>query len=112
MAGYLTRVKVVLPVNPLTCPLKKPEVPKDYAEIRSLVRLYKKTSPSPTRQSDPGAARFDWRKYAAESRRPSIKFSTSTALYTPAKPSYENIFRSDSAQHRSVIESNSGRFIY
>ena len=51
-------------------------------EIRPLTRLYIQPSEPPPKKS--------YRKYAAPGRveRPSIKFSTCTALYTPAKPGY------------------------
>jgi len=91
---YLERVKI-LTVNLNMCQKEKKIQNKDYAEIRPLVRLYKRSTPSPTRQNKPEPL-FDWRKFVqTESRKPSIKFSTSTVLYTPPKPSYDNIFRSD-----------------
>ena len=51
-------------------------------EIRPLTRLYIQPSEPPPQKS--------YRKYVAPEKveRPSIKFSTCTALYTPAKPGY------------------------
>ena len=92
-----------------SCPQETRPARCDHAEIRSLVRLYRKSSPasSPVRQAKPVEVRkvqfvptpappqpeavsstSKLRRFShAEMRRPSIKFSTSTALYTPAKPS-------------------------
>ena len=105
-----------LRLNLQSCPPESREPRSDHAEIRSLVRLYRKASPasSPVRQARPHlevrkvqfvppqpqpqpqpppqpetvSSTSKLRRFShAEMRRPSIKFSTSTALYTPAKPS-------------------------
>ena len=99
----------VLRVTCQDCPREPVKQPRtDHAEIRSLVRLYKKSSPSPQREIKPKETRrvhfvrpepqpvleipsstSKLRRFShAEMRRPSIKFATSTALYTPAKPTY------------------------
>ena len=100
-----------------SCPQKTREARCDHAEIRSLVRLYKKSSPasSPVRQVKPLEPRkvqfvpsppqpevvsstSKLRRFShAEMRRPSIKFATSTALYTPAKPSLAVSWKHDRA---------------
>ena len=100
----------VLKLTTHDCPREVRQPRTDHAEIRSLVRLYKKSSPSPPREIptvQPRKVQFvrqeptsppslevvtptsNLRRFShAEMRRPSIKFSTSTALYTPAKPTY------------------------
>ena len=94
--NYLQKPNLLPKLNCIFCPKPKHESAKVYAEIRPLVRLYRKNSPSPSRQSKPETEPFNWRKYVQiESKKPSIKFSTSTALYSPAKPTYDNIFHSD-----------------
>ena len=100
-----------LRLNLQSCPPETRQPRSDHAEIRSLVRLYRKASPasSPVRQARPHpevrkvqfvppqpqpppepetvSSTSKLRRFShAEMRRPSIKFSTSTALYTPAKP--------------------------
>ena len=107
--NYLCRDVKISQINSHFCQHKKKDVPKEYAEIRPLVRLYKRASPSPTRENKPEPVIFNWRKFVqTESRKPSIKFSTSTALYTPPKPSYDNIFSSNSYQS-NIKENYSGR---
>lgn len=106
--NYLQKPKLLPKLNCIFCPKSQKESTKVYAEIRPLVRLYRKSSPSPTRQSKPEVEPFNWRKYVQnESKRPNIKFSTSTALYSPPKPSYDNIFRSDAFQS-NIKENYSG----
>ena len=107
--NYLQKPKLLPKLNCIFCPKSQKESTKVYAEIRPLVRLYRKSSPSPTRQSKPEVEPFNWRKYVQnESKRPNIKFSTSTALYSPPKPSYDNIFRSDAFQS-NIKENYSGK---
>ena len=78
-------VKKIIRVNTMVCPEKqqKNENISISIDTQQIVRRYSKQSSS----SPPMHRRY---KKESESRRPSIKFSTSTALYTPAKPSYEN----------------------
>ena len=86
-----------------------------HMEIRPLVRLFRKTSPSPATPQNkttsqevrppyvprtkaeipeeiepPSKASYSRKLSYTEIPKSTIKFSTSTALYTPAKPSYEN----------------------
>jgi len=85
-----------------------------YSEIRPLVRLFRKTSPDPPQQhfSEPEPSKHKEkpeldspadiskyrRKYShTETPKSSIKFSTSTALYTPPKPSLQNYAKPDSS---------------
>ena len=85
-ANTYDTVTEVICVDTKTCPenTQKKERESIEMEVRSLVRLYRKPSPSPPRQT----------MYKKENYLPCpkgrIKFSTSTALYTPAKPCYEN----------------------
>ena len=107
----------LLRLEVLSCPQETRQPRSDHAEIRSLVRLYRKSSPasSPVRQPRPLEARkvqfvppqpqpeavsstSKVRRFShAEMRRPSIKFATSTALYTPAKPSLAVSWKHDRA---------------
>ena len=101
------------------CPQATPRPARsDHVEIRSLVRLYRKSSPasSPVRPARPPEVRKVQfvpsqpqpeavsstsklvRFSHAQMRRPSIKFSTSTALYTPARPSPGLSLKSDRAE--------------
>ena len=92
----LERVTSVKKVDIHTCEREKKIINKEYAEIRPLVRLFRRSSPDRS-DSKPSEPSFNWRQYVStETRRPSIKFSTSTALYTPPKPSYNNIRSSGS----------------
>ena len=105
-----------------TCPAKiekkvvaEKEIP--HMEIRPLVRLFRKSSPSPPPEhkhqppsnkpkekpkvfpeTELPANMSNYRKHSyTENRKPSIKFSTSTALYTPPKPSLENYSKPDNS---------------
>ena len=94
--NYLERVAVARRIEIHNCEREKKQTVKEYAEIRPLVRLFRRSSPD-RRETKPPEPSFNWRQYvSAETRRPSIKFSTSTALYTPPKPSYDNIRSSGS----------------
>lgn len=93
-----------------TCEREKKKIVKEYAEIRPLVRLFRRSSPD--RETKPSESTFNWRQYVStEARRPSIKFSTSTALYTPPKPSYDNIRSSGSPNNREFRPRERSGFI-
>ena len=117
----------VLRVTFQDCPKETVRQPRtDHAEIRSLVRLYKKSSPSPPREIHPPETRrvhfvkpepqpvleipsstSKLRRFShAETRRPSIKFATSTALYTPAKPTYGSSLESGKSLFISIQQNN------
>ena len=87
-----------------------------YSEIRPLVRLFRKTSPDPpsqqvsesqpvqnktkeiSREVDSPVRVPHYRKYSqVDTPKSSIKFSTSTALYTPPKPSLQNYSKPDNS---------------
>ena len=94
--NYLERAAPAPKIHIQTCEREKKKIDKEYAEIRPLVRLFRRSSPDRS-ETKPSESTFNWRQYVAtETRRPSIKFSTSTALYTPPKPSYDNIRSSES----------------
>ena len=114
---YKWRVTVIR-LTPHDCPLEVRQPRTDHAEIRSLVRLYKKSSPSPPREipnlpakkvqflrqdpppPEPLTSTSKLRRFShAEMRRPSIRFATSTALYTPAKPTYGTSFELGTSSH-------------
>ena len=102
-----------------TCPVKtEKKVVKEkeelYTEIRPLVRLFRKTSPDPPQQhfsepeplkqkeklelDSPAEMSKYRRKYSqTEPPKSSIKFSTSTALYSPPKPSLKNYSKPDNS---------------
>ena len=100
--NYLERLTSAPRIETRTCEREKKQIVKEYAEIRPLVRLFRRSSPD-RRETKPSEPSFNWRQYVStETRRPSIKFSTSTALYTPPKPSYDNIRSSGSPNPRET----------
>ena len=98
--NHLERPAPARKIDIQTCEREKKKIVKEYAEIRPLVRLFRRSSPDRS-ETKPSESTFNWRQYVStETRRPSIKFSTSTALYTPPKPSYDNIRSSGSPNIR------------
>ena len=66
--NYLERVTPVRRIEIETCQREEKRNVKDYAEIRPLVRLFRKSSPDHN-ETKPREARFNWRQYVSTETR-------------------------------------------